>query len=108
MVVIQQPNPTVFGTMIRAARLGYHRHPSLNAFIRISDLGTMFLVEIVANPIDMKSQKIKHVCWWEHGEYDKLIEFSSFFSDLHQKCYEGPLDLPIKICLDEYGDKINQ
>lgn len=64
-------SPT-FGQVIRAARLGYHWAPRLQAMVRMSDCGPH--TEIRLCPADQlpkgasRGENPEHRCWWECKE----------------------------------------
>ena len=62
-----------FGQMVKAARLGFHWHARMRAFVRISDdLSNDRWIVNIQNADSMQNlRKVKpenHRCWWEGGD----------------------------------------
>lgn len=65
---------STFGCLIRAARMGYHRLPASNAWLRITAAPShpdCWLNDLLPGDMDplpsrpAASPKIQHYCWWE-------------------------------------------
>lgn len=61
---------TAFGNYLRAARLGFHWSPRLEAFLRLTDLpGGRWLAELAPRGCLPSAPARAHRVWWE-GEQD--------------------------------------
>lgn len=99
---------SAFGRYIRAARLGFHLVPSLKSWVRLSDAGEAFRVDMVPEgmliPGDFaKDPRREHRVWWEGDpKGERLLALSPALQRLG-----APLK-PLSFLLDEGGEEVRR
>lgn len=93
---------TAFGDYIRAARLGFHWSPLLEAFLRISDApGGRWLAELSPpGRLPSNGSGKKHRRWWDDQDPDELVRLSPALL----KRARPPA--PVSLLLDDDGAEV--
>ena len=97
-----------FGQYLRAARLGYHRVKTIDAWVRISDAhddrGSRWRIDVAEGLVPGRETRPKnHRVWWEvEGGEARLLEAIPLLATIRERA-----TLPHTFYVDDGGEEIN-
>jgi hypothetical protein len=91
-------NKLPFGTMLRAARLRFEYVDRLDCFIRISDKGAHFLVELRPNNVRLLNDGGKGKLYRNLSDPEKVIAMSPVLMKI------SAVNEPVDLLLDNSGE----